>query len=72
MTREDQLRIINQMVSNATMTMEDGIYSGRVPVEWDGIELRQWFADIVTRGFPVPMSRSRRREYRNTVLVNNL
>lgn len=44
-----------------------------MPEEWDGIEIRQLMADAVNNRFNHrPMERSRMKEYKNTVLVNNL
>lgn len=47
--------------------------AGHVPAEWDGIELRQYPADRAADQFPIrKMERTRMKEYRNTVIVNNL
>lgn len=44
---------------------------GKTPDEWDGIELRQWIAEKM-QGETYQMSRKRKRDYNNEVIVRNL
>jgi hypothetical protein len=43
MTKKDQRRIVGEMIKNLRADMAERL--PRVPAEWDGIELRELFAD---------------------------
>jgi hypothetical protein len=70
MEPHDQRRIVREMLDSLDTTLHNGLKS--VPVEWDGIELRQWMADTAQRLYAVRMEPKRRRAYNNAVIVNNL
>jgi hypothetical protein len=70
MTKDDQARIIAEMCEGAKKHMLEHL--PQVPEEWDGHELRQWFAEIATQRYAYKMDRKRKREFDNTVLVRNL
>jgi hypothetical protein len=46
--------------------------AAKMPDEWDGYELRLYIADTAASASYVKMLPSRKREYRNAVIVNNL
>ena len=71
MTPEDQKRIVHKLCTIVEGGIIAAIDAGKVPTNWDGFELRQLLAERFTRytGF---MPLWRKREYNNTVLVNNL
>ena len=73
MTRQEQYNFVRELIGNTEAKILARL--DRVPEEWDGHELRQYVADqfreSVSRTMTEPRSR-RMRDYRNTVLVNNL
>ena len=71
MTPDEQVRFIRELTTAINRELLANIRSGRIPEEWDGIELRQLMADRYARAVFV-LSRSRKAAYNNTVLVNNL
>ena len=71
MTPEDQKRIVHELCASVESGIIAAIDSGAVPFDWDGFELRQLLADRFDR-CTGKMSLKRKREYNNTVLVNNL
>ena len=73
MTKRDQRRIVIELCNVLKKDMLTKLTDGKVPVEWDGIELRQWFADRAKSDFQYHlMSAKRRRAYNNDLLVRNL
>lgn len=71
MKRNDQRRIVREMLKELRRTMEASLPF--VPEDWDGRELRQLLADaaaeFVIKG---TMDPRRTREYRNACMVDNL
>lgn len=73
MTPHEQVRFVKELTKAITDELLANIRSGRIPEEWDGIELRQLMADRYTHAvFKSMFTRSRRVAYNNTVLLNNL
>lgn len=70
MTKGDQRRIILEMVASQRRAMLERL--PRIPAEWDGIELRQLFADVATEGFGVRLAPTRARKYRMQRYAENL
>ena len=54
--------IVNKLAANVD----------QMPDEWDGAELRQLLADKFTEANSIKMAGKRMRNYRNTVMNNNL
>jgi hypothetical protein len=67
MTPEQQ----QEFVIKLTSTVQATIRSKKIPPEWDGIELRQYIADQFAQQV-ADMPRSRRKDYNNTVITENL
>ena len=73
MTKEEQMVFVAQLADNVVLEIAKHIDDGAIPEQWDGIELRQYMADKFAECvIPGTMSPKRRREYKNTVIVNNL
>jgi len=71
MTKKDQRRIIRELCNNLKASMR--VDSGRIPENWDGIELRQWLADRVQENVNYRrMDGARLRDYKNDCLSLNL
>lgn len=77
MTKAEKRKFIRDLCGSITKMVLNNV--DRMPAEWDGIELRQYIADTFAdragaMSFRSTIDRDRKRlkEYRNTVLVNNL
>ena len=71
MSKKDQRRIIRELCNNLKASMRAD--SGRIPENWDGIELRQWLAERADQDFNYRnLSRARKRSYNNDRLIHNL
>lgn len=71
MTKTEQLNFIYALIDNVRADIL--ARSSSFPEDWDGVELRQYIADKFTEVcFGSLMTKQRKREYNNTVLVNNL
>lgn len=66
-----QAKLIETLSASITSKLVSDIANGKIPLEWDGYELRQLLADRFARAI-VKMTKRRKAEYNNTVLVNNL
>lgn len=71
MTREEQRTFVTSLTNSIKVHVLEHIEQGRIPENWDRFELRQLLADefAASTGF---LEGNRKKEYRNTVLVNNL
>lgn len=71
MNKKEKEKFISELIDTVKEEMINVV--GEMPVEWDGIELRQYiadkFADCVIKGI---MSRRRKLAYNNTMIVDNL
>lgn len=71
MTRKDQQRIIRELSTTIRKRMLENVH--KLPAEWDGIELRQWLADIVNDDINYrKMERRRMQDYQGERLGRNL
>jgi hypothetical protein len=71
MTTAERERFINELVQSVKSEILSKVEN--MPNSWDGIEIRQYisdrFSEVVFKG---TMSRSRKREYNNTLYTTNL
>ncbi len=72
MTCDEKLVFVETLMNNIKDEACTHIMKGGIPEHWDGHELRQYLADKFSLASFIPMSRKRKREYNNTVMVNNL
>lgn len=72
MEKKDQIRIVKEMTEGLEKSLLASISDGKIPEEWDGIELRQLFVDTAHYWNYSKMTGKRLKDYRNTVLVKNL
>lgn len=70
MTREEQRQYILDCCAAQQRYLLERL--DKVPENWDGIELRNWFADAAISGYRYEMPRKRAKEYKNDVIVHNL
>ena len=73
MTTNEQIQFVKELTKSITNELINDIKIGKIPPNWDGIELRQIIADKCKRTvLEGALVGSRKREYNNIVLVNNL
>jgi hypothetical protein len=74
LTRQQQAGIVTDLMNAIRNGIIADITNGKIPETWDGHELRMLITERVTAQADAGryMTASRKREYRNTVLVNNL
>ena len=71
MDRDNQERMVNELCDNLKEALLERL--PRFPEDWDGIEIRQLFADIAREQFANrPMTSGRKLSYRNVRLIENL
>jgi hypothetical protein len=70
MDRVNQQRIMEEIFSSFRETMMQTL--PRVPKDWDGIDLRQWFAFKAAELYAVSMPSKRKADIRNEIAVRNL
>lgn len=71
MTREEQTKFVEELTENIKRSIINKIELGYVPENWDGIELRWYLAERFNQA-TYPYSKKRKRDYNNTILINNL
>lgn len=70
---EFQATFVKDLAGSVVSEMLEQIKAGKVPAEWNGIELRQWFADkFADTRIKGTMDKRRMRDYRNVVITRNL
>lgn len=73
MHKSQQATIVSQLLDSLRTDILEAIREGRVPEEWDGIELRQYIADKALENIVCcAMPRKRLKDYRNALVVRNL
>jgi len=74
MTKNDQLDFMNELTDNVIEEIFNKIIDNKIPESWDGIELRWYLADKFKDCIfdEYKKSSKRKREYENTVLIENL
>lgn len=71
MSARDKKDFINELCDSIKETILGNV--AKMPATWDGHELRQYIADKFTElSVCGKLDRKTAREYRNTVIVNNL
>lgn len=71
MNQQEQMNFVTELAESVAESIVRDIGKGKVPTEWDGVELRQLLADRF-KDNTFKMTGKRKAEYNNTVLVNNL
>ena len=71
MTRDEQIQFVKEHAKNLMKEMIEDIEKGKIQEEWDGIELQWLFAERSATHFG-QTQKKRKKEFNNTVLVNNL
>jgi hypothetical protein len=71
MTKAEQVQFIKELSASVTKQLEEEIMMDKIPLDWNGIELRQLLAERFNRS-TFKMDRRRMKAYNNAVVVNNL
>lgn len=69
-TRQDQKRIITELCDYMKTYLL--ARADRIPEEWDGLELREWFSQQAHYEAAGRLTGTRLRECRNEIIVRNL
>lgn len=72
MERNEKIKFVNELLDCYKQLIVDKIISGKIPESWNGLELRQHVIDTFKGCKLGEMSIKRKRDYKNTVIVNNL
>lgn len=73
MTQEHQAEFVTNFLNSIRDELVDKIEKGDVPERWDGHELRSWIHEKTAFEVTLRDGRSARaRDFKNTLLVNNL
>lgn len=75
MTREEQLRFMKNAMDTMMEDFENNLNKGKIPEDWDGVELRWYIRDKASEfvWFDMRGKKSKSyKDYENTMLVNNL
>ena len=72
MEQREQVQFIHDLVGMIESKLLVEIIEGKIPTEWDGIELRWLLASRFDASWFMPEAKKRKREFKNYVLVNNL
>lgn len=71
MSPNEQKNFITSLTDAIVIEIFGKINEGKIPEEWNGFELRELLADKFDNE-RANMTRTHHREYKNTVLVNNI
>ena len=72
MDKPTKIELVRNLTRSVGEILINDIVADKIPEDWGGIELRRLLAERFQRQVIGTMSRSRKREFENTVLVNNL
>jgi hypothetical protein len=74
MTRDDQKRFVQVLCRGIEARVLRDIDEGRIPLQWDGIELREMLARMFAEASYIwkRQPRARRKAFENHLLVTNL
>ena len=68
-----QIEFVQFLSTAVVEQLVKDIERGKIPEAWDGVELRQLMADCFSREvYKLALTGSRKRDYNNHILVNNL
>lgn len=70
MTKKEKIKFINQLINN--VKKEIIACTNKMPMKWNGYELRQYIADRFNECSYKNMGIIRKKEYDNTILIENL
>ena len=75
LTREEQLQFMKNAMDTMMEDFEKNIKNGKIPEDWDGVELRWYIRDKASEFVWSDMRNKKSKRYKdydNIILVNNL
>lgn len=72
MNQEDKIEFVTDLTNAVRDKIITQIQDGRLPEEWDGIELRWLLRGKFEAQVSSSVDRKRKREFNNFVLANNI
>lgn len=73
LSKEEKAEFVEELVESVTRSIQALIASDKIPEDWDGHELRHFIADKFDfERMHRVMTGKRLKDYRNTVILNNL
>lgn len=72
MDSKDQIQFVTDLTNAVRDKVIEQIEAGKIPETWDGIELRWLLRDKFEAQTSSRVDKKRKREYNNTVLVENI
>lgn len=73
MEQKEQIDFVKVLIETLKIEILNKIKDGKIPDNWDGIELRQYISDCFSDcTYKMMLRGKRKRDYKNTVIVNNL
>lgn len=72
MTRNEQAQFTSVLIDRVREEIAEKIESGKIPENWDGIELRRYIARKFEECVMGDMPRRRKTAFENDIIVNNL
>lgn len=72
MDSKDQIQFVTDLTNAVRDKVIERIEKGKIPETWDGIELRWLLRDKFEEQTSSRVDKTRKREYDNTVLVENI
>jgi hypothetical protein len=75
MTKQEQINFVRELCNAGMIELIKNIDQNKIPENWDGIELRWLVADKFNSCQTIAntsSSKKRKKDYNNTVIVNNL
>lgn len=71
MTKRDQRRFVQDLLSSIRHDIHVAIHQDRIPRSWDGIELREYIAEKAQRSRATrALVGQRARDYRNHITIS--
>ena len=71
MNMQEKKTFVRELANSITDSITALIDAGKIPEDWDGYELRSFFVEKAEFS-RTSLSGSRKRAYRNAVIMNNL
>jgi len=72
MNKREKVQFVKSLVDMIEHKILIEILEDKIPLEWDGIELRWLLAERFNTNWVMPEAKKRKREFRNTLLIRNL
>ena len=72
MTREEQIYFVRELSRTVTNDIVTLINAGKIPEDWNGIELRKYTGDVASECSRAILVGKRLKNYRHEIVMRNL